>query len=253
MNFQELHQQKVPLLICNVWDVMSAKAAETSKFEAIGTSSGAIASMLGYRDGEEMSFQELIYIVNRIRQSTYLPLSVDLEAGYSRAPAVVVDHIRQLIDIGVVGVNIEDSLVEGKRNMVDSDQFCKTLEAIGNLLSKQRQNIFINVRTDTFLLDLPNRVSETIIRAKKYQDAGAQGIFVPCIETAADIRKVITEIELPLNVMCMPKLPGFSDLASLGVQRISMGNFTFLKMKKSLEYTLKMIQKEKSFKNIFID
>ena len=63
MNFKNLHHQDAPLLICNVWDVASAKAAEKLNFKAIGTSSGAIASMLGYIDGEEMSFEELEYIV----------------------------------------------------------------------------------------------------------------------------------------------------------------------------------------------
>ncbi len=52
MNFKELHKNETPLIICNVWDVSSAKAAEAAGFQAIATSSGAIASMLGYRDGE---------------------------------------------------------------------------------------------------------------------------------------------------------------------------------------------------------
>ena len=59
MNFKELHQQAAPIIICNVWDVPSAKAAQQLNFQAIGTSSGAIASMLGYKDGEE----ELAYIL----------------------------------------------------------------------------------------------------------------------------------------------------------------------------------------------
>ena len=82
--FEKLHRQTLPLLIGNVWDVPSAKIAELVGFQAIGTSSAAIAKMLGYEDGEEMTFSELSYIVERINANTQLPLSVDLEVGYSR-------------------------------------------------------------------------------------------------------------------------------------------------------------------------
>lgn len=96
MNFKALHQQDSPILICNIWDVISAKAAQNLSFQAIGTSSGAIASMLGYNDGEEISFRELEYIVERITKSVNLPLTVDLEAGYSRNPEEIAGNIIEL-------------------------------------------------------------------------------------------------------------------------------------------------------------
>ncbi len=84
MVFKKLHNQNYPLLICNVWDVASAKIAEKLSFQAIGISSAAIATLLGYKDGENMSFSELSYLVKRIIAKTKLPLTVDLESGYSR-------------------------------------------------------------------------------------------------------------------------------------------------------------------------
>ena len=106
--FRELHTTDRPILICNVWDVESARIAQELQYDAIGTSSGAIASTLGYPDGKKMSFAELAYIVGHIAQSTQAPLSVDLEAGYSRDPQKIVEHILRLEQIGVVGINIED-------------------------------------------------------------------------------------------------------------------------------------------------
>lgn len=111
MNFKKLHSQDSPVLICNVWDVPSARIAEKLGFETMGTSSSAIAEMLGYEDGEQMQFSELEYIVQRIVSTVQLPLSVDLEAGYSRDPKKIANHIERLYKIGVVGINIEDSLV----------------------------------------------------------------------------------------------------------------------------------------------
>lgn len=251
MNFKELHHQDSPILICNVWDVASAKTAQNLNFQAIGTSSGAIATMLGYNDGEEISFQELAYIVERITKSVNLPLTVDLEAGYSRNPSEIAENIIRLSKLGVVGINIEDSIVDGKRALVDAAIFSKKLEEVCSLLSQQNHNIFLNVRIDTFLLNVPNTINETIIRAKKYHKAGAQGVFVPCIETEQAIEAVVKGIQLPLNVMCMPKLPEFEVLKRLGVKRISMGNFVFNKTIDLLEKELNQILQKKSFKNLF--
>lgn len=84
MEFKNLHNQNKPLLVCNVWDIPSTELAEKLNFQAIGTSSSAVASILGYNDGEEMEFSELEYFVKRISYISKLPLSVDLESGYSR-------------------------------------------------------------------------------------------------------------------------------------------------------------------------
>lgn len=153
MNFKDLHYQNSPLLICNVWDVPSAKLAEKLNFQAMGTSSAAIAATLGYADGEQMAFKELERVVRSIKSATSLPLSVDLEAGYSRDPHKITDHIKCLYDLGVTGLNIEDSVVDGNRHIMESTVFARKLGEIKNLLERQHIDIFLNIRTDT----LPNR------------------------------------------------------------------------------------------------
>lgn len=251
MDFTDFHYQKSPLLICNVWDVASTKVAQKLNYDAIGTSSSAIAAMLGYQDGEEMDFSELLYIVNRIVSNSNIPLSVDLEAGYSRDPKEVTNHIIQLAELGVVGVNLEDSLVNEKRQLISSDSFSSLLSEVCKNLRTKNIDLFINVRTDTFLLNIPNPLEETITRAKKYKAAGANGLFVPCIEKVSDIKSLTENIQLPLNVMCMPELPSFKNLMELGVKRISMGNFVFSKMIDQIEKEFQTIQSSQSFKNLF--
>ncbi|MFD2564959.1 isocitrate lyase/PEP mutase family protein [Aquimarina rubra] len=251
MNFKDLHHQKTPLLLGNVWDVPSAKIAEKLGFQAIGTSSAAIASLLGYKDGEEMDFSELLYFVKRITANTDLPLSVDLESGYSRDPKIIAKHIKELAGLGVVGINIEDSIVTDKRVLLDATEFADTLIAVNNLLSKENIDIFLNVRTDTFLLKHPNIVAATKKRIELYENAGADGIFTPGAENESDIREIVTCTPLPINVMCMPNLPDFETLANLGVQRISMGNFLFDRMYSQLESTTKEVVNQQSFQSIF--
>lgn len=251
MNFKKLHQQEDPILICNVWDVASAQAAQQLGFKAIGTSSGAIAAMLGYPDGEAISFDELEYVVSRITKTTNLPLTVDLEAGYSRHPTEIVAYIQRLEQLGVVGVNIEDSLVNGVRTILPMNTFAKTLSSIATQLVQHKSTIFLNVRTDTFLLGLSHPIEATLERASRYTTAGANGLFVPCIETEAAIKALVEQLDLPLNVMCMPKLPNFERLKNLGVKRISMGNFIYNKLSEVLFKELKTIQTKGAFQHLF--
>ncbi len=251
MKFHELHDDENPLLLCNVWDAQSAKIAEALNFKAIGTSSSAIAAMLGYKDGEDMSFQELLYIVQRIHASSILPLTVDLEGGYSRNPDIITENIIHLADIGVAGINIEDSVVTDSRTLIEKANFARTLHAVCSNLYKQNIDVFINVRTDAFLLASQKPVETTIERAKAYQDAGAHGLFVPCIEKVADIQQVVHETELPLNVMCVPNLPDIKKLGEIGVKRISMGNFVYNKTSQFLKKELSVVLSSNSFLNLF--
>lgn len=251
MTFNELHQQDEPLIICNVWDAASAKVAEKLGFQAIGTSSAAIASLLGYEDGESMSFEELSYLVKRIVANTSLPLTVDLESGYSRDPSEVVRHINILSEAGVVGVNIEDSIVDGERKLINSNDFATLISSIKKKLKEDNQDIFLNVRIDTFLMGVSSSLMETEKRVKLYTDAGADGIFVPCIEKENDIKILVEKSTLPINVMCMPNLPNFKKLKELGVKRISMGNFLFDNIVNNLKFNLNSIMSNQSFETIF--
>lgn len=251
MNYKELHDQGHPLLMANVWDVPSTRLAQELNFQAIGTSSSAIASLLGYQDGEEMSFDELEYIVSRISSCTKVPLSVDLEGGYSRDPMVIVRHIKRLADLGVVGVNIEDSIVDNDRKIIDAEAFAQLLHTVKKGLIDADINMFVNVRTDTFLLQMPNAIEETYKRIKLYEASGADGIFIPCIENDEDIEKLVRFTTLPINVMCMPYLSDFDKLCKLGVRRISMGNFVFDNMYAQYQDTMENVLNKKSFKPLF--
>ena len=249
--FNTLHQQTTPLILCNVWDVASAKTAEKVGFNAVGTSSAAIASMLGYEDGEEMQFDELLFMVKRIASCSTLPLTVDIEAGYSDDPIITAGYIKALADVGIVGINLEDSKVADVRTLLSANTFADYLSKIRQQLTQEKTDIFINVRTDTFLLAQENALVETQKRASLYQSAGADGLFVPCITSADDIQAVVSATKLPVNVMCMPDLPDFNTLSTLGVKRISMGNFLFDKLQSDFEAILKNIVDKNCFSPVF--
>ena len=251
MNFTELHQQESPLILANVWDVPSMKAAENLGVLAVGTSSSAIATMLGYEDGEQISFAEMFFIIKRLAANTELPISVDLEAGYSRNISKICDNIKKLIDLGIAGINLEDSVVDGSRRLIAAQDFGNQIYMIKNYLAKANYEIFINARTDTFILPEENALDETLKRIEIYEKVGVDGVFVPCIVNEIDILSVTESTKLPVNVMCMPNLPNFARLKQIGVKRISMGNFVHAKMYTDFKKMTSEILESQSFSNLF--
>ncbi|NIF33501.1 isocitrate lyase/phosphoenolpyruvate mutase family protein [Enterobacter sp. Cy-643] len=254
MSFRQMHCQSTPLLLANVWDVTSAQAAQAAGYQALGTSSAAIADMLGYKDGEEMPFSVLLALVARIRERVDLPLSVDMEAGYGDDTETVVRQAIQLAELGAVGINLEDSKVErGERRLLDVRHFAARLSAIKAGLDTAKKPLFINARTDGFLLGEQDALKQTLARGKLYQQAGADGFFVPCVTLPEDIQAIAGAVDLPLNVMCMPGLPDVNQLAALGVKRVSMGNFVHAALNRKLQHLLFSLRQRGAFDEIFAD
>ncbi|MCF6439923.1 isocitrate lyase/phosphoenolpyruvate mutase family protein [Pseudoalteromonas luteoviolacea] len=251
IEFKQLHQQKAPLLLANVWDVTSAKCAEQAGYQAIGTSSAALAAVLGYEDGEHIPFEELLFVVKRIAASSRLPLSVDMESGFSADPHIIANHIQQLAKLGVVGVNIEDSRVRDTRTLCNKDEFAALLQSVRAELTARDVPMFINVRCDAFLLGVDNAVNEALSRASSYQAAGADGLFFPCISREQDIIQVIAATPLPINVMAVPSLLGIEILTKLGVKRVSTGNFAQIAMNEQLSAKLLQIKTQGSCSVLF--
>jgi 2-methylisocitrate lyase-like PEP mutase family enzyme len=248
--FPQLHAQRSPFILGNIWDVSSARAFESSGYKAIGTSSQAVAMANGYEDGEELPFLQLLYLAKKVVEAVRIPFTVDLEGGYARTIHGITGNITRLHDIGVAGINLEDTIPGDTRKLLPPGEFIKILSAVADHIHKNNLKVFVNVRTDGFLLGLPNAPEESIRRIKLYQDSGADGIFVPCIVAPADIRAVVNSTYLPVNVMCMPSLPSFEELASLGVKRISMGGFLFHKMRTETERLANAILRDGNFSPI---
>ncbi len=249
--FKQLHQLPAPLLLGNVWNAGGARIFETKGFAAVGTSSAAVANSLGYEDGENLAFSELLFVVERIAKCISIPLSVDMEAGFSATAAGVAANISRLAEAGVAGINLEDSIILGQRKLLPTEQFAAKLSDIKEELRKAGVSMFINLRTDGFLLSLPNALQETLERIQAYEQAGADGIFVPCIEAASDIAAVVAATRLPVNVMCMPQLPSFDKLTALGVKRISMGNSLHKALDRTMEHMVDNILRQQSFNSLF--
>jgi 2-methylisocitrate lyase-like PEP mutase family enzyme len=246
--FKDLHHSAGLFLLPNIWNAKSALFFQEKQFRAIATSSAAVANSLGYEDGEKMPFSDYLFVINRILSSVQIPLSVDMEMGYGRSAEEIHANILKLIELGVVGINIEDSIInKSGRTLQEAKIFAKTIEYVKNKLESESLDLFINVRCDTFILNVENKQKETSDRLRIYQAAGADGIFLPCISKEDDIAEAVKNTKLPLNVMCIPGLPGFEILNGLGVKRVSMGGFLFKKVYDNIGQLSESITTDKDF------
>jgi 2-methylisocitrate lyase-like PEP mutase family enzyme len=121
------------------------------------------------------------------------------------------------------------------------------------VLRSENYNLFLNIRTDTYLLGHESALQETLLRGQNYKAAGADGLFVPCLTSEKDISLIAEATGLPLNVMCMPDLLSFGRLKLAGVSRISMGNFVHSAIQSKLTDVMHAIRAHQTFEGLFVD
>ncbi|MFC7395058.1 isocitrate lyase/PEP mutase family protein [Scopulibacillus cellulosilyticus] len=221
--FNELHFSEEPLFLGNAWDLLSALTLEKAGFKAIGTTSWGIANSLGHADGELIDFDRHLGIIRTITENVKIPVSADIEAGYSEDTNKIINNVLKTADVGAAGINIEDSL-KSSNGLREIPNHCKLLEEIRIALDQNGyKDFYINARTDTYL-QRTNPLLETIERGKAYVESGASGIFVPGLKEDDEIKEITKNISAPLNVLSLPGLTNCNKLKELGVRRFSFGN-----------------------------
>lgn len=217
--FHRLHTEGI-LLLANISDAGGARLVESLGAPAIATSSAAVAWSHGYADGTQLPVKLLLSTVAEIARVIRVPLTVDIEGGYSDDPAVVGENVAAVTNAGAVGINIEDGAAR-------PELLCAKIEHARRAAERLGVDLFINARTDTYIgshVPPDRRLEETLVRAERYREAGASGIFVPALTDAATIRTVAAAVKLPLNVLVRAGLPPAAELAALGVRRLSAGS-----------------------------
>ena len=235
--FAALHVKGAPLLLYNAWDAGSAQSILDAGAKAIATSSWAVAEAQGYRDGEAIPVGLVEQIVARIAGTIDVPVTVDFEGGYSDDDTVLAENVSRILELGVVGVNFEDRVVQGV-GLYAVDRQAHRIAAIRDAADKKGVNLFINARTDLFLGqqgDPAKSVGDALDRAKAYASVGASGLFIPGLQDDALIGRICDGTALPVNVMVMDGVPSNERLAKLGVARISYGPIPYISAMKALK------------------
>lgn len=214
--FEALHAGPDVLVLPNAWDAGSARVTEIAGAKAIATSSAAVAWAHGYPDGEALPFDILLNLVREIARVVSIPITADIEAGYAGEESVA-DNVEYLIDAGATGVNIEDGTGS-------SDALC---DKIANIKEKHGSEVWVNARTDVYLHNLAEgeaAYEETLKRARRYLDAGADSIFIPMAAGDELLARFVKAIPAPLNVLAWPGVSPTAKLKEIGIRRLSAGS-----------------------------
>ena len=218
--FRELHAPGRILILPNAWDAGSARIIEECGAAAIATTSSGLSWAHGYPDGNALEPRILAAAVGEIVRAVRIPVSTDMEAGYSDDPKRVAEVAAVVIDAGAAGINLEDG-------SASPDLLCAKIEAVKGAAARAGADLFVNARTDVYLRRqvAPERALETTLaRAERYRAAGCDGLFVPLLVDAKEMRAIAAAIDpLPLNVMATSGLAPAAELAALGVRRLSAG------------------------------
>lgn len=217
--FHALHADGL-LLLANAWDAGSARLAQAAGARAIATSSAAVAWAHGWPDGDRLPVDLVLQTTRAIAGATGLPVTVDIEGGYSDEPARVGALVADVMAAGAVGINIED----GSK---DPALLVAKIAAARAAATTAGVDLFINARIDTWLRNLAppsERVAETLARAARYRAAGASGLFAPGVTDAGEIAALVAGTDMPVNVLAWTGLPDADRLQALGVRRLSAGS-----------------------------
>lgn len=204
----------------NAWDAGSARILEEIGFPAIATTSAGIAWSCGVPDGTVMDRDTMLEHVARIVTAVDAPVTADLEAGYGDTPDDVGHTVAQAVEIGAVGANLEDA---GKNGLFGIDDAVDRIAAAR--AAAPTGTFVLNARIDTYFAGTGGDVfDETVRRAERYLEAGADCVFVPGVVEGDTIRQLATAIPAPLNVVAgLANTIDAPTLFSLGVKRVSLG------------------------------
>jgi 2-methylisocitrate lyase-like PEP mutase family enzyme len=218
--FRELHARDELFVMPNPWDVGSARVLATLGFEALATTSAGFAWSLGKLDGE-VTRDELVAHVVVLAAATELPLNADSERCYPDEPGGVAETVRLLGDAGAAGCSIEDwNPVTGRIEDVGL-----AVERVAEAAEAARSfdpPLVLTGRAENHLHGVDD-LDDTIARLVGYRDAGADCLYAPALTTAAQVAAVVEAVGSPVNVLALPVAPPVSELAGLGVRRVSTG------------------------------
>ncbi len=215
--FHALHAPGELLIFANAWDAGSARLFESLGSKAIATTSSGVAWANAYPDGDALPADLLLACVGAIARAVAVPLTVDVEGGYSDDAEVVAATVDKVVAAGAVGINIEDGNAPPAR----------LAAKIAAIRATCGDGVFINARIDVHLRGIgapATRPAELAARIARYAQAGADGVFVPGLADPTEIAAaVVAAAPLPVNLMAVPSLPDATALRRLGVRRLSAG------------------------------
>ncbi len=220
-SFRALHVPGKPLIMPNAWDVGSAVLFESLGFEALATTSGGFAASRGKLDGALTRAEVLAHCADLTR-AVGVPVSADLENCFADEPEGVAATIVDALGTGLSGGSVEDFTRDTRDPIYELEHAAERVAAAAEAAHGGAVPFVLTARAENYLhgrVDL----ADTIARLQAYQEAGADVLFAPRVVDPDELRQLLSAVDRPVNVLVVPGCPTVSELAELGVSRISVG------------------------------
>ena len=218
--FRDLHAAGL-FVMPNPWDVGSAKLLATCGFEALATTSAGFAWALGKQD-QNVTRDELVAHVTEVAAATELPLNVDSERCYPDDSGGVAQTVALLAEAGAAGFSIED-YNPGAERVEEIGVAAESVRAAVEASRRLPEPMVVTARAENHIRGVDD-LDDTIARLLAYRDAGADAVYAPGLVDLDQIAAVVAAVELPVNVLILPGGPTVTELAAVGVRRVSTGS-----------------------------
>jgi 2-methylisocitrate lyase-like PEP mutase family enzyme len=233
--FLNLHKQPGGFVMPNVWDGLSALLMKDAGFQALGTSSAALAFALGRLDGrhaisrdEHMAHAVLLGTVSN------LPINGDFEDGYGDKPADVAATVEAAIAAGLAGIGIEDTSGNPDKPIRSFEDAVARVAAAAKVA---RGRIVLTGRTDNYINGIPD-LEDTIKRLTAFAEVGADVLYAPYPNNMSEVAAIVKAVApKPVNLLVgtMEGPVPVADLQKAGVKRISMGSSLYSRVMADLK------------------
>jgi len=225
--FRKLHESGC-FVISNPWDIGTTRYLRKLGFKTLATTSAGFGFSRGLPDSASALSRDMVlgHIAEIVSAAEELPVNADFQAGYAADPKGVAESVRLCINTGVAGLSIEDATGEPNRPLYELAEAVDRVRAARATIDASGTGVLLTARAECFLVGHPDPLRESIRRLQAYAEAGADVLYAPGPREREDIRAIVTSVSpKPVNVL-MSANTGLrvSDLADLGVRRVSVGS-----------------------------
>ena len=243
---QRLHAREELLVVPNAWDGASARLYEALGFEALSTTSSAMAWSYGDADGQNMAFEDVLAVVTRIAEAVDVPVGVDYEGGYLDEAGDIERSVEALLHTGAVGFGLEDTDFKAATGVRPAGEHAELIARAREVCDRRGVPALIVGRTELFLrtdATAETGADEVARRLKLYAEAGADVVFAPGSEDPALLARLVAEVGKPVNVLRLRRSTSLASLAELGVRRVTIGGAGYATALAALEGAMAGIRK----------
>ncbi len=247
-----------PLVMPDAYDALSARLIENAGFKAVQCSGYSMALATGCKSEDDLSFERNLQLTRDIVRSVGIPVMADGEDGYG-PPEKVAATVKAFAGVGVSGINLEDQNLRsnGPKSVIDADLMVEKLFAAREAAEEcDMHDLVINGRTDALAVanDRKTGLRESIARATRYLEAGADLVFVTSVATLDEAKTLIREIPGPLSIAVgLPyniETLSIGNLRNSGVARISLPSIVVFSAIRAIKQILASITEEDDFQEL---